>query len=166
MPQLDFANPMLVAQVVWLLIIFGVLYFLLSTRVLPRVGEVLEARAARIAADLDAAEGARREAEAAMAELRVATDRARAEAQAAVAAALEASAEEAQARSDALSARLGAQINAAEERIDAARAAAMGALRGVAVETATALVAKLTGSADSARVDAAVGQALAARGNA
>jgi hypothetical protein len=39
----------------------------------------------------------------------------------------------------------------------------MGALRQVAAETATSLVTKLAGRADSAAVDAAVGRALAAR---
>ncbi len=166
MPQLDFANPLLIAQVVWLLIIFGGLYLLLAGRVLPAVGEVLENRANRIASDLEAAQAAKAEADAAMAELRAATAKARGEAQAAIAAALAASTAEAQTRADALNARLAEQITAAEARIDGARAAAMGALRGIAADTATALVTKLVGTADRAKVDAAVGQALAARGNA
>ena len=41
--------------------------------------------------------------------------------------------------------------------------AAMGALRQVASETASSLVTKLTGRADGAAVDAAVGRALVAR---
>ncbi|MCX7372748.1 MAG: F0F1 ATP synthase subunit B' [Alphaproteobacteria bacterium] len=166
MPQLDFANPLLIAQVVWLLIIFGGLYLLLAGRVLPAVGEVLENRANRIASDLEAAHAAKAEADAAMAELRAATAQARSEAQATIATALEAYTNEAQERADMLSAKLAEQISAAEARIDAARNAAMGALRGVAADTATALVTKLVGSADAAAVDAAVGQALAARGNA
>jgi F-type H+-transporting ATPase subunit b len=36
MPQLDFGNPLMLAQVVWLLIIFGVFYYVLSAIVLPR----------------------------------------------------------------------------------------------------------------------------------
>ncbi len=31
MPQLDFANPLTISQVVWMALIFGALYFLLST---------------------------------------------------------------------------------------------------------------------------------------
>lgn len=46
MPQLDFGNPLMIAQIVWLLIIFGLLYFALSNYALPRVESVLEARPA------------------------------------------------------------------------------------------------------------------------
>ncbi|MBY0338892.1 MAG: F0F1 ATP synthase subunit B', partial [Acetobacteraceae bacterium] len=73
MPQLAFGNPLLIAQVVWLLIIFGVLYFILKNYTLPRVAEVIENRAARIAADLDAARDAQAQADAAVAEVRAAS---------------------------------------------------------------------------------------------
>ncbi|MFC7551331.1 hypothetical protein ACFQU7_01990 [Pseudoroseomonas wenyumeiae] len=48
MPQLDFSNPLMLAQVVWLLIIFGILYYVLANVVLPRFDSVLENRRARI----------------------------------------------------------------------------------------------------------------------
>ena len=64
-----------------------------------------------------------------------------------------------------LNARLDAQLAEAEQRIAAARAAAMGALRQVAGETAAVVVTRLTGvQASQPSVDAAVGAALAARG--
>ena len=37
MPQLDFANPLLLTQVFWLLVIFGALYVLVSKVALPPV---------------------------------------------------------------------------------------------------------------------------------
>src|SRR3954467_6252899 len=52
MPQLDFKNPLTISQVVWGAIICGVLYVLASRVALRKVGEVLEERASRIAADL------------------------------------------------------------------------------------------------------------------
>jgi F-type H+-transporting ATPase subunit b len=164
MPQLDFGNPLMIAQIVWLLIIFGLLYYVLSTYALPRVESVLEERRARIAADLEAAQAAKAEADAAMTAHREATAKARAEAQAAIADALQGAQAEAQARTDALNAKLARQIEEAEARIAAARDSAMGALRQVATETAESLVSKLTGTADRGAVDAAVGRALVARG--
>jgi F-type H+-transporting ATPase subunit b len=164
MPQLDFGNPLLIAQIVWLLIIFGFLYYVLSTYALPRVESVLEARRVRIASDLEAAQAAKLEADAAMAAHREATGRARAEAQAAIAGALQQAQAEAQARTDALNARLASQVAEAEARIAASRDSAMGALRQVASDTAESLVAKLTGRADRGAVDAAVGRVLSARG--
>jgi F-type H+-transporting ATPase subunit b len=166
MPQLDFGNPLMIAQIVWLLLIFGLLYFVMANYALPRVGEILEERRRRIGADLDAARAAKAEADAAAAGHREATLRARAEAQAAIANAVQQAQEEAQARADALNARLAEQIGAAEARIAAARDAAMGALRQVAGDTAEALVRRLTGDADRAAVDAAVARELAARGRA
>lgn len=163
MPQLDFGNPLMIAQIVWLLIIFGLLYYVLSVYALPRVESVLEARRSRIAADLEAAQTAKAEADAAMAAHREATARARAEAQSAIAEAMQQAQAEASARTEALNARLARQIEEAEARIAAARDAAMGALRQVSAETAESLVAKLTGRADRARVEAAVDRALAAR---
>ena len=73
MPQLDFSNPLIIAQIVWLLIIFGLLYFVLSNYALPRVESVLEERARRIASDLEAAQAMKAEADAAMAAHRAAT---------------------------------------------------------------------------------------------
>jgi F-type H+-transporting ATPase subunit b len=170
MPQLAFGHPeqgrLLIGQVVWQLIIFAALVFLMARIALPRVGAVIERRQARIAADLEAAQAAKAEADAALAAHRAATEEARAQARAAVAAALQAAQAESDAKAEALTARLNAQIAEAEARIEASRAAAMGALRGVATDTAEALVAKLIGRADRAAIEAAVGRELSARGRA
>ena len=155
MPQLQFGDPLVLAQAVWMLVIFGVLYYVLRTYVLPPVGEVLEQRATRIASDLNAARQAKMTADNAMAELRAATAQARAKAQSAIAAA--------QSRAEVLNARLTEQVAAAEVRIAASRDAAMSTLRGVATETATALITKLVGRADATAVDGAVGRVLVAR---
>lgn len=166
MPQLDFGSPLLIAQVVWLLIIFGLLYYILHTYALPRVETVLADRAARISADLEAAQAAKADADAAMAAHRDATARARAEAQSAIAGAMQAAQAEAATRTAELNARLARQVDEADRRIAAARDSAMGALRQVSTDTAQSLVAKLVGSADAGAVNAAVDRALAARGRA
>lgn len=166
MPQLDFSNPLMLAQVVWLLIIFGVLYYVLAHVVLPRFEGVLENRRARIQGDLEAARAAKAEADAALDAHRSATARSRTEAQAAIAEAQASANAEAAARAAALNARLNDQITAAEARIAASRDSAMGALREVATDTADALVKRLTGLSEPAAIQAAVQRELAAQGRA
>ncbi len=164
MPQLDFANPLTLSQVVWLAIIFFALYMLLAKWGLPQVEAVLEARAGTIAADLDAARNAKAQADTAMAEMMSATRKAQAEAQAQVTGAVEAAKAEAAAQAVTANARLDAQLAAAEQRIAAARAAAVGALHEVAITTTTDVVTRLAGFTPAAEViDSAVGRALAAR---
>lgn len=156
MPQLDFSNPLMTSKLVWLVIIFGALYFVLKTYALPRVASVLEDRAARIKADLDAARDAQMAGEAAMAELRAASAAARAEAQAAVTVALAEAQAKASADADAINARLATQVNQAEERVRAARDSAMGALREVSNTTAQAMLSRLGVSATAKVVSIAV----------
>ncbi len=164
MPQLDFANPLTISQVVWLAIIFFTLYLLLSRWALPQVASVLEARASRIAGDLDAAKTAKAKADAAVAELKIATAKAHAEVQAQVSAAVDAAKAEAATQTVAANTRLDVQLAAAEQRIAAARTAAMGALRDVATSTTADVVTRLTGaSVDMQHIEQAVDRALAAR---
>ena len=164
MPQLDFANPLTIAQVVWLAIIFVVLYLLLSRWALPQVGAVLEQRANRIQGDLEAAQRAKASADGAVLELTAATRQAQATAQAEIAGAVAAATESAAAQAATLNARLEKQLAEAEGRIGAARAAAVGALRSVATDTAASVVIRLVGIAPSASsVEQAVDAALAAR---
>lgn len=165
MPQLDFKNPLVLSQVVWGAIIFGGFYYLASRWGLPKVGAVLEMRAATIAADLDQAREAKAAADAAVAELNAARKKAYAQSQAEIADATAKAKAEAAARAAALDARLDAKLSESEAQIGRARAAAMGALREVATETAQAVVARLTdGQADHYRIDAVVGDLLAERG--
>jgi F-type H+-transporting ATPase subunit b len=163
MPQLDFSSPLMRAQIVWLAIIFAVLYVLLSRWALPKVGSVLEMRAARIAEDLERARQAKAEADVAVAELTRATREAHAAAQAAIAQAVAEAKEAAAKQAASLQERLEAQIAAAEARISEARAAALGALEKVASETTQALVARLIGETPRPEaVQRSVASALAA----
>lgn len=164
MPQLDFSNPLTIAQVVWMLVIFGVLYWMLAHWALPQVAHVVEARAARIEADLDGARLAKLESDAAASDVAEAVRRASAEAQAQVATALNAAKAQAAEEARRADERLNAQLAEAEKRIAEARASALGALREVATDTASTLVARLTGrQPDAAQVGSAVDRALAAR---
>lgn len=164
MPQLDFANPLTKAQVVWGAIIFAVLYLLLSRWGLPQVASVLAEREGKIAGDLEAARAAKARADAAIAELSEATAKSRAEALAAINAANEKAKEAAAAQAATLSAQLDTQIAQAETQIAAARTSAMSALNQAARDTAENVIVRLTGAApDVAALDRAVARALAAR---
>jgi F-type H+-transporting ATPase subunit b len=164
MPQFQFGNELTTSQVVWMFVIFLALYVLLARWALPEVGSVLEERARRIAADLDAAKTAKAEADAAVAELTAATRRARAEAQTEIAAATAAARQATASQSAALNERLETELRASEARIGAARDAAMGALRQVASDTAAAMIERLVGHPPSpATLDGAIDTALAAR---
>ena len=165
MPQLDFSNPLTIAQVVWMAIIFGLLYYLLARYALPQVAAVVDARAQRISGDLDSARLAKAQSDAAIAEITEAGRRANAEAQAAIASAIAQAKSEGLEQSRTADERLSAQLAEAEHRIADARKAAMGALREVAQSTASAVVTRLTGHApEAAVIEGAVGAAMAARG--
>jgi len=164
MPQLDFGNPLTTGQVVWGVVIFALLYVLLSRVALPRVGAVIEERARHIASDLETAQAAKTRADEAARHVAEATARARAEAQAAINAALDAAKQEAAARIAALNERLETQLREAETQIEAARASALRALREVATETASTVIGRLTGTPpDQARLAGAIHAALASR---
>ncbi len=164
MPQLNFASPLTVSQVVWMALIFLTLYLLLARWGLPQVEAVLEDRATRINGDLDAARAAKSEVDAAMNEVRVATRQAQGEAQAQIASAVAEAKAAAAAQAEQANARLEEQLSRAENQIEAARSAAMGALRQVASVTTANLVDRLTGAAaESERVNEVVGAVIAAR---
>jgi F-type H+-transporting ATPase subunit b len=165
MPQMDFSNPLNLAQVVWLVIILVALYFILANWALPRVGSVLADRAHRIQIDLDAAHGAKAAADAAIAELQAAIKAARDEAMAEVTKATEAAKAEAARQAQALTRKLDEQLALAEAEIGAARTEAMTAIRPIATETAALLLGRLTGAAsDDGRLGSSIQDAMAARG--
>jgi F-type H+-transporting ATPase subunit b len=159
MPQFN-PNTM-PSQIFWLIIAFAVFYFIVSKVVVPMLGGTIEARAAKIQGDLDAAAKARDEAKSALAHYEKSIADARSEAQAANRKAADAASAATNAKLTEVGQRIGGEIAAAESRIADARAAAMGNVRAMAVEVAQAAYGKLVGGqADAARVDALVGAAL------
>lgn len=61
LPQLDPSN--FSSQIFWLLVAFGIMYFVFSRRILPEMSSVIESRHEHIQSDLDTAEELKREAE-------------------------------------------------------------------------------------------------------
>jgi F-type H+-transporting ATPase subunit b len=165
MPQFDFANPLLTAQVVWGAIIFAILYVAFGRIGLPKVEQVLQAREQAISGDLEQARLAKEKADRAVAELTEARRIAYAEAQSAQVLAAQKAKDAAAARSAEVNIRLDRQLAESERQIAAARAGAMAALREAASDTADLLVFRLAGRpADSQTMRAAISEALTARG--
>jgi F-type H+-transporting ATPase subunit b len=161
MPQLiptDFAP-----QIVWLAIVFVVLYIAFSKVALPKIGDVLDARAERLNGDLDRAAELRKRSEATRLAYEAELAKARSDAQtsaAQVAARMTALADQ---RQGTLTKQLAEEGKAAEARIAQAKTQAMTGLRQAAAELAAAAAVKLTGAAPAPeRVVAAVDAALAA----
>jgi F-type H+-transporting ATPase subunit b len=164
LPQMDFANRLTTYQVLWGAAIFLILYILASRTALPKVGAVLEARAKRIAGDLEDARDTNARADAGVQAAADATAQARSEAQAAINAALDTSKRAAALQAASLNERLDQQLKEAEGQIAAARGAALAALPGVASDTAQALITRLTGAApDPVRLSGAINAAMASR---
>jgi F-type H+-transporting ATPase subunit b len=138
-------------QIVWFLIIFGVLLFLMRTVFVPRIGGAMDNREQKITGDIDEARRLKAEAEAQAAEAAAEMGRARAAAQKV---ALDARAQ-AQAGINARlaeeEAKLAQTSAAAEARIGAARDAAMTNVRSIAIDAAGAIIEKLTGRPASAQ---------------
>ncbi len=164
MPQMDFGNPLTSAQVLWMVVILVALYLLLARWGLPKMGAVLENRAAVIARDLQAAREAKTAADRAVRALTRTMSEARAKAHAEIAEAVAAAKAQAAAEAATANARLDARLAEAEARIFQARGAAMAALKPVAGQAATAMLARLTGAApDQAALAPRIDAALAAR---
>jgi F-type H+-transporting ATPase subunit b len=158
MPQL---NPLDWApQLIWLLITFGVLYLLMVWIALPRIGGVIEKRAAHISGDLAAADKFRRETEEAVA----AYEQALAEAKQKANAIVEEGRAKLKAETDAerqkLEKELAARSAEADARIKEAKDAAMKEVNAVAADVASDIVRQLIGTAPSkADIDKAVSAA-------
>jgi F-type H+-transporting ATPase subunit b len=160
LPQFDVSQwP---GQMVWILIIFAVLFALFNWVFVPAVGGTIDAREDKISGDIGdarrARDAARAELDSAHGEMAAARARAQrvaldAQAQAKAAATARQAQEEA---------RLSEVMAAAEGRIAAARSEAMAHVRTIAVDTAQAMIERLSGTqADRAEVERALADAAA-----
>ncbi len=156
LPQFDLAQwP---GQMVWVLIVFGVLYVLFAKVFVPSVGGAIGAREDRIARDIGEARRMKDEAEAQARAAAGEMDEARGRAQK-VAADAKATAKSIAAKRRAEEAgRLARGVETAEARIAQAKNEAMGHVRTIAAQTARAMVERLSGAAaTSAEVEQALG---------
>ena len=155
LPQLNAAT--FPSQIFWLIVSFLTLYWLLSRKALPRVGDILEARQARISGDLDQAAALRNEAEEALRKHQAVVAEAQARAAAQIKETQDRLAAEAAKRQAEVDAGLNAKLVEAENRIAAAKNQALAEIQGVAAEVARSAVQRLAGIEVEAKdVEAAV----------
>jgi len=163
MPQLDLAT--FPPQLIWLAITFIALYLVMRAVGLPRVGEVIAARRARIDGDLEKAAQLKNETEAVIAAYEKALTEARMQAQITLRETTEQLNAQSAERQRKVIEELTKETAAAERRINEAKSRALGSLRDIAIEATREAAQKLTGVAlDSTRAASAVELALRERG--
>ncbi len=143
MPQLQFWH--FLPQFFWLAVCFITLYLVMAFVALPRIGSVLAQRKEKIESDLDAAERAKAEADAALEAYEASLVGAREAAHKAIGEASQTAAKAAEARNHELDGEIARQIEEASRAITASKAEAMENLSGMAAEAARAATAKLVG---------------------
>ena len=148
-------------QLFWLALSFGALYWLMSTIALPRIGETLATRADRIAKDLDDAAAMKAKAEDAVEAYEKSLAAARAKSNEIAQARRQEVAQASDARRKAKEQELAAKIEASEATIAGKKAEAMSNVRGLSLDVARAIVARLTDrTPDEGKVSAAVDSVL------
>jgi F-type H+-transporting ATPase subunit b len=157
MPQLTQLPEIFWSQLFWLVVVFGLVFFVIGRGMVPRIQGTVDLREKRIAADLEAAQQARLAADATEQAWRERMDAARAEAAKIAAEAKEASARDTEKKARAASDKLAGKVEAAETRLRAAVDSARAEIEAVAAEAAREMVEKLTGArVDSAKATQAV----------
>jgi F-type H+-transporting ATPase subunit b len=163
MPQLDIAT--FPPQLIWLAITFLILYALMAWLALPRVGGIIAARRTRIDGDLEKANAMKAETDAVIAAYERALAQARQQAMATLKETTDKLNAQASDRQRAVAEKLAAETAAAERRILGVKNAALGDLRGIALDVARFAAAKLGGeNIDELHAAAAVDRAMRERG--
>lgn len=148
LPQLN--THMFSPQLFWLVVTFVTLFLLLWKVALPRIGEVLEERADRIARDLEAAQRLKTETDKALADYEKALADARGKASGIAKQTRDALAAETEVKKASVEKTLAGKLAQAEQRIAATKTKALTAVNDIAADTAGAVVSKLIGQNVSA----------------
>lgn len=161
MPQLSQLMLVYQSQWFWLVLVLAVIYFFVGRGIVPKVEKTVEDRDAKIAADLSEAARLRDEAEGTEEAWRTRMNTAHSEIQAANAKAKAKADADAAKRVAKADAELAQQAEVAAGALATARQSALAEIDAVAVESARAIVAKLTGSdVPEAKARKAVAEAM------
>ena len=161
MPQIAQLAETYSSQIFWLLIIFGLVFFVVGRGMVPRVMDTVALRDQQIAGDLAAAQGARDAADQQEEAWRKRENENRAQAHALVTSAKGQAAADNEAKLATVQQRLDAQMTEAEQRIAASRAAAAAEIESVASEATRDIIRRLAAvEVDEGTASAAVKEAL------
>jgi F-type H+-transporting ATPase subunit b len=148
-------------QLIWLALVFGTLYLLMSRVALPRVAGILETRRAAIQGDLDAAANLKAETDDAIKAYEKALADAKANAQAIASETHARLAAATDAKRKAVDADLAGKLAASEAAILKGRDQAMSNVQSIAADAAETIIERLLGKAPArGDVEAAVAQSL------
>ncbi len=145
MPQIAQIADTYSSQIFWLLLTFGLVFFVIGLGMVPKVQGTADARDAKISGDLDAAKAAFARADEAEADYRVRDAGNRAAAQATLAKAKSDATKATEVKLAAADAVVAEKIVAAEARIKGASDAAMAEIETVAADAARDMVARISG---------------------
>ena len=160
-PFPPFNKETFASQLVWLVIFFVALYVIISKLAIPRLGGIIEARNQRIDGDLAEAKKLKDQSDAALASYDKSLADARTRAQTLAGETRDKLSAEADEVRRKLETELNAKLAKAEETIAATKTAAMANVQGIAIDTASAIVERLIGTAPAgSAVQAAVAGAL------
>ena len=161
MPQIAQIGEIYASQLFWLTIVFGAIFLVVGLGMVPRIQETVDARDARIAADLEEAASARETADRLEADYRSAMDKSRADAARLASEAKAEAATATQVRVGEADRVMALKLDEASRRIGEARTSAQAEIDGVAAEAAAAMVERVAGfTVDPEAARAAVQQEL------
>lgn len=161
MPQLDQITISFVSQIVPLLVVLAIIY-LMARSMLPRVQATMDARAKRVADDLEAADRAHERADAIEEGYREQLNAARGDANVVTAEAKARAAAETEKRLAAADEQLDARLASAEAELARQREAALAEIETVAVEATREIVARISGrTVEEGEARGAVKEAMA-----
>ena len=144
MPQL---NPEFwVSQIFWLIITFGLLYFVLSKLILPKISANLEFRKSQISDNIEAADRQREESEMKLKEYEEIISKSKIEAKNNLNQVREKILKDINIKNDVLEKQINDEIKKAEEEINQLRKEAPTKINKIAIETASELTQKLIGT--------------------
>ncbi|MEO7864770.1 MAG: ATPase [Sphingomicrobium sp.] len=145
MPQIEQLSAIFASQLFWLAVVFGILYFVIARGMVPKIRTTVDAREARIASDLEAAQAAREDADRTEEDWRNRMNEARAEASAVTLGAKQSAALETEVKIKKSADRIAKKAATAEARIRDSLNDARSEIESVSAEAARDMVGRLTG---------------------